>query len=153
MKDQHILTQEGYDNLIGELKELKETKRKKAVERLKKAREMGDLSENSEYASAKETLSFIDGRIQEIEAMLKQSKVVNKHTNREIVKIGCAVEVEIGDVRDNFTIVGEFETDIIQKKISHTSPIGKALLGKRRGEKVEVIAPKGKVIYKIVDIK
>lgn len=153
MKNKHVLTQRGYDKLLKEYKEFKEEKRKKAVERLKKAREMGDLSENSEYTSAKETLSFIDGRLQEIEAMLKQSKVVSQHTDREIVEIGCVVEVEIGDVRDNFTIVGEFEADIIQKKVSHTSPIGKALLGKKRGEMVEVIAPKGKVIYKILDIK
>ena len=146
------LTKEGYYNLKKELKELLEVKKPKAVDRLQKARAMGDLSENSEYSAAKEELAFVEGRIQEIEAILKTAKVVESHQN-EIVDIGVKVTVEKEGKKEEFHIVGEFEADPSSKKLSHNSPIGKALIGKKVGDWVEVKVPAGRIKYKIVDIQ
>lgn len=153
MPNQHVLTQEGYEKLKKEYEELKGEKRQKAVERLQKARAMGDLSENSEYTSAREELSFVDTRIKEIEEILEKSQIVGKSPNKEVVDIGDTVEVQVDGKRESFTIVGELETDLAQKKLSYTSPIGKALLGKKKGDQVEILIPVGKVVYKILDIK
>jgi len=147
------LTKEGYDNLEKELKELKEVKRPEAVERLHKARSMGDLSENSEYNAAKEGLAFVEGRIQEIEEILKMAQVVVNHNRNHQVEVGTSVTVEIDGKKELFQIVGDFEADPLKKKLSHTSPIGSALIGKRVGDWVEVEVPAGKIKYKIVEIK
>lgn len=153
MNDTYVITQEGYDKLKGERHQLKEQKRPEAVARLKKAREMGDLSENSEYLAAKEALSFVDSRLAELEILLKKAKVVAESTSKTNVKVGDTVEVNADGERDTFTVVGELEGDITQKKLSAKSPIGEALLGKKKGDKVEVKIPAGKVLYKILDIK
>jgi transcription elongation factor GreA len=145
------LTKEGHESLQKELKELLEKKKPKAVERLQKARSMGDLSENSEYSAAKEELAFVEGRIQEVEEILKQAQIVKNHHRNE-VDVGVKVIVEVNGRKDEFHIVGEFEADPLQKKLSHTSPIGKALLGKKVGDWVEIKVPAGKIKYKIVDI-
>jgi len=147
------LTKEGYDNLEKELKELKEVKRPAAVERLHKARSMGDLSENSEYNAAKEGLAFVEGRIQEIEEILKTAQVVANQNNNHQVKVGTSVTVEIDGKKELFQIVGDFEADPGKRKLSHTSPIGSALIGKKIGDWVEVEIPAGKIKYKIVEIK
>ena len=147
------LTKEGYDNLEKELKELKEVKRPAAVERLHKALSMGDLSENSEYNAAKEGLAFVEGRIQEIEEILKTAQVVANQNNNHQVKVGTSVTVEIDGKKELFQIVGDFEADPGKRKLSHTSPIGSALIGKKIGDWVEVEIPAGKIKYKIVEIK
>lgn len=147
------LTQEGYENLQKELKNLIEVKKPQAVERLSKARAMGDLSENSEYTAAKEDLSFVEGRIQEIEEIIKTAEVVTNHNGNHTVDVGVAVIVEANGKQDVFYIVGEFEADPMNKKLSHTSPIGKALIGKKVGDVVEVEIPSGKIQYKILEIK
>ncbi|MFN4212494.1 MAG: transcription elongation factor GreA [Microgenomates group bacterium] len=146
------LTKEGYNNLQNELKELIEIKKPKAVERLQKARSMGDLSENSEYTAAKEELAFVEGRIQEIEEILKEAQII-ENQQKGIVDVGVKVTVQVNGKKEEFHIVGEFEADPMNKKLSHNSPIGKALLGKRVGDWVEVEIPAGKIKYKIVDIK
>ncbi len=146
------LTKEGYNNLKKELKELIEIKKPKAVERLQKARAMGDLSENSEYSAAKEQLAFVEGRIQEIEEILKTAQIIEDQ-QKDTVNIGVKVTVESNKGKEEFHIVGEFEADPNNKKLSHTSPIGKALIGKRVGDWVEIDIPAGKIKYKIVDIK
>ena len=146
------LTKTGFENLKKELEELKNVKRKNAVERLAKARAMGDLSENSEYNAAKEELAFIEGRIQEIEELLKNAQVI-ENFQKELVNIGNKVVVEINGKIDQFEIVGEFEADPLNKKLSYTSPIGQALLGKKIGDQVEVEVPAGKIKYKIVEIE
>ncbi len=146
------LTKEGYDNLQKEYKELVEIKRPYAVERLGKARAMGDLSENSEYSAAKEELAFIEGRIQEIEEILKLAQVVTNHNGNHQVDVGVMVTVEAGGKQEQFNIVGEFEADPLKKKLSHTSPIGKALIGKKVGDFAEVEVPAGKIKYKVVEI-
>ncbi len=147
------LTKQGYDNLKKELDELKTKKRQQAVDRLSKARAMGDLSENSEYSAAKEQLAFVEGRIQEIEEILKNVEVIENNNQENYIQLGSSVTVEINGKKELFQIVGEFEADPLNKKLSHTSPIGKALIGKKPGDWVEIQVPAGKIKYKIVEIK
>lgn len=147
------LTKAGRDKLEDELKNLKDNKRPIAVERLQKARGMGDLSENSEYSAAKEGLAFVEERIKEIEEILKHSDVVENHTNGHEVSLGSRVTVEMNGEKDTFYIVGEYEADPGQKKLSNTSPIGKALLGRSVGNIVKIDVPAGKTTYKILEIK
>ena len=147
------LTKQGFENLKKELDELVRVKRPYAIDRLGKARSMGDLSENSEYAAAKEELAFVEGRISEIEEILKIVEVVENHNGGNRVEIGSTVTVEMDGKKELFQIVGEFEADPMHKKLSHTSPIGQALIGKKVGEWIEVSVPAGKIKYKVVDIK
>ncbi len=147
------LTQHGFENLQKELKELRLSKRPHAINRLGKARAMGDLSENSEYSAAKEDLAFVEGRIREIEEILKNVEVVNNHANGSVVDLGSYVTVEVNGAKEELQIVGEFEADPMNKKLSSTSPIGRALLNKHVGDNVEVEVPDGKMNYKILEIK
>jgi transcription elongation factor GreA len=150
-----FLTQEGLDELKRELQELVKVKRPAVVERVSSARDMGDLAENSEYQAAREELSLIDGRIEELQEILKNAKVIqeNTHGKGKKVQLGSKVTVVIGKKKEVFTLVGEWEADPENKKISHQSPLGKALLGRSVGEKVEVNAPAGKVVYTITDVE
>ncbi len=146
------MTKEGLKDLQAEYDELVNTKRPAAVTRLSDARDLGDLSENSEYAAAKQDLAFIDGRIAELEEILRGAKVVSNH-NKGHVDVGATVTLHVNGKKEAFTVVGEWEADPTQKKISNSSPLGKALIGKRVGEAVEVEAPAGKVLYQIVSIE
>ena len=152
-----FLTKEGFAELKKEHDELSSVKRPAAVERIAAARVQGDLSENSEYAAARDELSFIDGRIEELEVLLKHAKVIreSKSTSKKggEVKLGSEVTLQVNGKREVFTVVGEWEADPIAKKISHDSPLGKALLGKTVGEKVEVEAPAGRIVYAVLGIK
>lgn len=147
------LTKKGFDDLKAELDDLLKNKKPKAIERLSKARGMGDLSENSEYTAAKEEVAFVDGRVKEIEAIIDQAEVVENHSNGHIVDVGSSIVVEHNGGQDTFQIVGEFEADPMNKKLSRTSPIGQALMNKKVGDLVEVEIPAGKVQYKIIEIK
>jgi len=147
------LTKEGFEKLKIELQELKNNKKPYAIARLGKARSMGDLSENSEYSAAKEELAFVEGRIQEIDQILRTVEVVANQSNNHYVGIGSTVTVDNNGSREFFQIVGEFEADPMNKKLSHTSPIGNALLDKKVGDMVQIIIPKGTIKYKIIDIK
>ncbi len=148
------LTKNGYENLKKELEELENVKRKKAIDRLQKARAMGDLSENSEYTAAKEDLEFIERRITEIKEILHDAQIIEVDKNgKKIVQIGSSVIVEINGKKESFQIVGDFEANPMEKKLSHTSPIGQALINKKEGDWVEISAPAGKIKYKIVEIK
>lgn len=153
MANSNVVTQKGYDKVLAEIEVLKKTKRPLAVARLKKAREMGDLSENSEYVAAKEDLSFLDGRIQELELMLRQVKVIGHDRATLVVDVGSTVEALINGKKDTFSIVGELEANIAEKKLSNNSPIGNALLGKKKGDIVQITVPAGKIEYKILAIK
>lgn len=146
------VTQVGLDKLQAELDDLVNTKRPQLVDRLSLARSMGDLSENSDYQSAKEELSFMDGRISELEELVKNSKVL-KPASSDKVDFGHKVKVKLDAQQVEFQIVGESEADPAQKKISHSSPLGQALMGKKVGDKVEVEAPAGKIVYTIVAIE
>jgi transcription elongation factor GreA len=147
------ITQDGYTKLEKELEELTKKKRPKAITRLQTARAMGDLSENSEYTAAKEDLAFIEGRIQELEELMKNAQIVSHLSDSTLIDVGCSVTVEKDGEKVNYFIVGEFEANPMENKLSHSSPIGKALLGKKIGELVSVEVPAGKLVYKILDIK
>ncbi len=148
-----LLTKEGLEEIKREYDELARVKRPVAVKRLADARELGDLSENSEYAAAKQDLAFMDGRIIELEEILHSAKLISKNHTRSMVDVGCKVTLHVDGKKEEFTLVGEWEADPKEKKISHESPLGKALMGKKVGEKVEVEAPAGRVLYKILTIE
>lgn len=152
MKNKILLTNDGFNKLKKELLELANTKRPLAVERLRKAREMGDLSENSEYTAAKEDLAFVEGRIQEVEEIIKRSEVVENSHRSGFVNIGSKVTVKINEDIEVFEIVGELEANPAAKKLSSKSPIGKALLGMKVGEKVNITIPSGTITYTVVEI-
>lgn len=148
------LTKDGLTALQNELAELTNIKRPKLVERLSNARSQGDLSENSDYQSAKEELEFLDGRIDELEEVLKRASVVKGKANGDSgVGVGTKVTVKVNGKETVFDIVGEWEADPVNKKIAHDSPLGVALLGKKVGDKAEVEAPAGKVLYEILAIE
>lgn len=146
-----VLTKQGLEELKGEYDVLVNQKRPDVVKRLSDARDLGDLSENSEYAAAKQDLAFIDGRILELEEIIHGAKVVTSHTKHQ-VDVGCKVTLHINGKKEVFSLVGEWEADPVNKKISHSSPLGKALLGKKVGDKAEVEAPAGKLLYKVLHI-
>ena len=144
-------TKEGYQQLVEELEDLKKNKYPASIIRLQKARAMGDLAENSEYHAAKEDMAFFHGRISEVEQLIKLAEIVEATTSNDI-QMGVVVTVERDGKEETYSIVGEFEADPMLKKLSATSPIGRALLGKKEGETVEVEVPAGKLRYKIVKI-
>jgi transcription elongation factor GreA len=147
-----LLTKEGLAELKKEYEELVNVKRPAAVTRLASARELGDLSENSEYTAAKDDLSFMEGRIAELEEIMHTAKIVSSH-GKSHVDVGCKVTVTINGKKEVFSLVGEWEADPKEKKISHESPLGKALMGKKVGEQVEVEAPAGRILYKVSHIE
>jgi transcription elongation factor GreA len=155
MKNDVKLTKQGLEVLRTELGELRDVKRPKLVERLANARSQGDLSENSDYQSAKEELEFLDGRIDELEEVVKTASVVSGSGKAENggIGVGTKVTVKVNGIKAIFDIVGEWEADPINKKISHDSPLGVALSGKKIGDKVEVEAPAGKLQYEILAIE
>ncbi len=150
------LTKEGKEELQKEYEELTKVRRPVVLDRVSQARNMGDLSENAEYTAARDELSFIDGRIDELEELLKRVELIQEnHSNgaSKTVQLGSQVTIHHNNKKEDYTVVGEWEADPIQKKISHESPLGKALLGKKVGESVEVTAPAGKIVYKIVTVR
>ncbi len=148
------LTKEAHEALQNELRELNDVKRPKLVERLGRAMSEGDLAENSDYQSAKEELEFLDGRIGEL-AQVVNNAVIVKNTDGKNGKVGMGtkVTVKVGKNPVTFTIVGEWEADAGNRKISPSSPLGQVLMDKAKGEKVEVDAPAGKVLYEILEIE
>lgn len=149
-----LLTKHGYDTLVEEYEELTQKRRPQVVEDIQKARELGDLSENGYYSAAREKQAFVEGRIKEIEDILKRVSIIEEDANTSnIVGLGSKVKVEIQKQTVEYHIVGPTEVDSAKGKISHESPIGKALIGKKCGDVVKVTAPMGDLSYKIVDIK
>ena len=144
-------TAPGLAEVKSELEELKNQKLPAAIDRVARARDFGDLSENAEYHAAKEELSFLEGRVEELEDIIARAYVADKKMT-DAIDIGCKVTVELSGKEHTYEIVGEWEADPLKKKISHTSPLGTALVGKKKGETVEFQAPAGKVIYKIKKI-
>lgn len=154
MKNQKVqLTLTGYNELVEELKDLKDNKLPAAIARVAHAREQGDLAENAEYHAAREDHSALVGRIEELEDIVSRSSIIQATTVKGQVAVGSVVQVKVNGTSHEFSIVGEWEADPAAKKISHSSPLGKALMGKAVGDKVEVTAPAGKVIYHIQAIK
>ncbi len=146
------VTKQGLTELKAEMAELKDVKRPYLVDRLANARSQGDLSENSDYQSAREELEFLDGRIDELEEVLKNADVVST-SGKSGIGVGTKVTVKVNGKETMFDIVGEWEADPMNKKISHDSPLGLALLGKNVGDRAEVEAPAGRVQYEILAIE
>ncbi len=145
------MTQEGLDELKAELAQLQKDKHPQAVDRVRLAREHGDLSENSEYHAAREDLAMVEGRIDELEELISKAKIMPKASN-SVVSVGNKVTIKTSKDSHTYHIVGKYEADPMNKKISDESPLGQALLGKKEGEEVEYEAPVGKVIYHIQKI-
>ena len=142
----YILTQEGRDKLEEELHYLETEKRAEIGERIKVAREFGDISENSEYDDAKNEQGMMEARIAEITRILSEATVVNAPKRSSKVNIGSTVTVDMGGRERQFTIVGAAESDVAAGKISNESPVGSALLGRKKGDKIEATGPTGKHI-------
>ena len=155
MVKQTTVSSEGLKKLQDELEYLKTTKRKEVAEAIKVARAFGDLSENSEYDEAKNEQGAVEQRIAEIEAMLKNVKVINEHDIKtDTVNIGNRVKVmdETFGEELEYTIVGSSETNPLEMKISDESPIGRALIGASIGEVVKAETPGGEVVMKVIEI-
>ncbi len=147
------LTKDGLEHLKAELKELKEVKRPEVIARIKSAQELGDLSENAEYQSAKEDQSFIEGRIQELEVMIKSAKVIERGQDTSVIDIGSKVTLSVDGDTIFYEIVGPTESDIENDKVSSESPVARALMGHKKGDSVTVMAPGGEVAYKVIDVQ
>ncbi|MDE2776653.1 MAG: transcription elongation factor GreA [Chloroflexota bacterium] len=152
--EETYLTKEGEDALRRELTQLRDTRRPALAQRLKEAAAQGDLKENADYHDAKEKLGFIEGRVQQIESILRNAIVVDSSEGSDEVRIGTTVIIrEDGEDDDEeYRIVGSAEANPRERKISEKSPIGSALLGKRAGEKVKVETPDGVIKFRIVEI-
>ncbi|BDM75388.1 transcription elongation factor GreA [Lactococcus garvieae] len=150
------MTKEGLEKLEQELDNLKLVKRPEVIERIKIARSYGDLSENSEYESAKDEQAFIEGRISTVETMIRYAEIVdNANIDKNEVALGKAVVFqEVGDdEEEEYEIVGTAEADPFSGKISNESPIAQALIGRKVGDVVKIPLPMGEIEVKIVDVK
>jgi transcription elongation factor GreA len=150
------MTQEGKEKLEQELEYLKSVKRKEVVERIKIARSFGDLSENSEYDSAKDEQAFVEGRITTLENMIRNAKIIEEDAgDSTTVSLGKSVTfIELPDgEEETYTIVGSAEADPFEGKISNDSPIAKSLLGKQVGDEVVVQTPGGEMNVRIIAVK
>lgn len=156
MEDREImLTEEGYKKLEDELKNLKGPRKMEVAQRLKVAREFGDLSENSEYDEAKNEQALLETKIAELEQTLRLAKVVDDdEVSTRKVGVGTLVTVHDYEFDEeiSYGIVGASEVNMAERKISNESPVGKALIGKKKGEEVEVETPGGISKYKIISI-
>ena len=151
----NILTYEGLKKYEDELHDLKVVKRKEVAQKIKEAREQGDLSENAEYDAAKDEQRDIEARIEELEKILKNAEVVvEDEVDLDKINIGCRVrifDIEYSEELE-YKIVGSTEANIAANKISNESPIGKALIGKKKGQKITVDSPSGELKFKILKV-
>jgi len=153
---QVVLTYEGVKKIEDELEHLKTVKRKEVTQKIKTAISYGDLSENSEYDEAKNEQAFVEGRIATLENMLRNARILDDdEIKTDVVSVGAVVRVkdlEFDDVLE-FTIVGSAEADPTEMKISNEAPIGRGLLGKKVGDKVEIQVPDGVSTFEVLEIK
>lgn len=151
MQDQ-IITKEGYEKLEKELEYLKTIKRREIADRIQKAKDMGDLSENAEYSEAKDEQALNEGRIIELGNTLKNLTIVENGAAKGKVGMGSIITAKINGNEKEFTIVSFNEADPMEGKISNESPLGKAFLDAKKGDKVKVETPRGEVEYEILKI-
>ncbi|MCR5785101.1 MAG: transcription elongation factor GreA [Eubacterium sp.] len=155
MAEKRLMTTEGLEALQNELTDLKVVRRKEIAQKIKEAREQGDLSENAEYDAAKDEQRDIEARIEEIEAILKNSEVIlEEEIDKDKINLGSTVklfDVEF-DEEVTYKIVGSTEANSLKGKISNESPIGKALIGKKAGDAIKVETPGGEAEYKILEV-
>jgi transcription elongation factor GreA len=147
------LTKDKHKELTQELETLRTSGRREVAEELEYSKQLGDLSENAEYHSARERQALLEDRIAKLDALLKSASIVESH-HTEVVNVGSEVKVQKEGTKETttYTIVGSEESDMLKKKLSITSPLGTALRGKKKGETFAFQTPKGKVTYKVVDI-
>ena len=151
-----LLTSEGLEKLREEIEHLSNVKRREVAERIKQAREFGDITENSEYDDAKNEQAMLEHRIAMLEERLRNAKVIEGgDTARGVVGLGTRVKIKDMDANETleYIMVGSAEADPIAKKLSNESPVGQAIIGRKKGETVEVAAPCGLLKYKIMDVK
>lgn len=149
----YILTREGAEKIQAELEELRGPKRTALAKRLRAAIKQGDLSENADYIAAKEEQAFLEGRIQELEAILRVSEIVDQPASKDVVGVGSTVLIALdGREPETYHLVGVTEANPREGKISHESPIGSALMGHRAGETAEAQTPAGTIKLKIIEI-
>lgn len=151
MNKNYSITIEGKKDLEKELEILKD-RRGEIADKIAEARDFGDLSENAEYDAAREDQGITETRIAEIEEILKYAKVI-KNSGKGKVQLGSIVELKLGKKTPTYTVVGPVEANPLESKISNESPIGKALMGRRIGDSVEIETPKGKLVYEIISLK
>ena len=147
----YLISKEGLDRLKNELVILKTEKRPAVIERIQSARALGDLSENSEYDDARNEQSFVEGRIKQLDEMIKKARVVANGISSAVI-VGSQVEADFNKNKKLFQIVSANEVDPLKGKISNDSPIGKALIGKKVGDTFEINAPAGNISVKITKI-
>ena len=154
--DKYPMTAAGHAKLEQELHDLKHEERPAVIKAIAEAREHGDLSENAEYHAAREKQSFIEGRIQELEAVIAHAEVIDpKELSGEKVMFGASLKLvdEETDEEVSYQIVGEYEADLERGLISNTAPIARALIGKSAGDSVEVVTPKGTRYFEILAVE
>ncbi len=154
--DQIPVTKNGYESLVKELHELKTVARPDVIQAIAEAREHGDLSENAEYHAAREQQSFIEGRIQELEAVTGRAQVIDPTTmNGDTVKFGATVTIvdEETDEEETYQIVGDYESDMENGKLAISAPVARALIGKAEGDSVTVKTPRGAQDYEILSVE
>jgi transcription elongation factor GreA len=151
-----LLTPEGLEKLKDEIEFLKNDKRREVAERIKHAREFGDISENSEYDDAKNEQAMVEQKIAQLEERLTRARLIEKEdVPKGVVAIGTRVRLRDMDANETieYIIVGSAEANPREQKLSNESPVGKAIIGRKKGEIVEVAAPRGSLKYKIMDVK
>lgn len=149
------ITKKGFELLEKEIKHLKYIERPSIIDAISTAREFGDLSENAEYHAAREKQSFVEGRILDLEDKMSRAEIIDiSKLSADSVKFGATVKLVDDDTEEEATyiIVGEYEADITKKRVSIQSPIAKGLIGKTVGDVVEVLTPKGKKVFEILEI-
>jgi transcription elongation factor GreA len=151
-----VLTKDGLEKMERELDDLKSVHRREVNDRIRQAKEFGDLSENAEYEDAKQEQAFIEGRIMKLESMIRNARLIDESEYAaDEVHLGATVKVK--DVKSGstheFWIVGSAEADPVNQRISNESPLGRSLIGHKKGETVDVVAPRGIVKYKIETIR
>jgi len=151
-----LLTPEGYEKLKDEIEYLSTERRREVAERIKQAREFGDIAENSEYDDAKNEQAMLEHRIAQLEDRLRSARVIEaEEISTDVVAIGTRVRLRDIDANETieYFIVGSAEANPAEHKLSNESPVGKAIIGRKKGETVEVAAPRGSLKFKIMDIK
>jgi transcription elongation factor GreA len=152
-KKEFYLTKDGIEKLKSELDDLVKNQRSQVAQELREAKEQGDLSENASWEAAKDHQAFIEGRISELEQILRNAVVISAPKKADKVNIGSTVHLEVEDGNQIYTIVGSTEANPSEGKISNESPIGQALMGKAKGEEVAINVPSGEMVYKITHIE
>jgi len=146
------LSREGLDKLREELEVMVSVRRSEVAARIQEAKAHGDITENAEYEDAKNEQAFVEGRIQSLQALIKNAIIIDENHSTDHVAIGSTVVIESPDGKEKYTIVGSAEAAPRDGRISNESPLGRALLGRRKGETVKVAAPAGEMDFKIVGI-